>query len=104
MLPWEGAESRHEPQARTPAWFSTGEPFEGKGASDVVVVLEPQPHEVGVFAVSYLQSLAFLCLSSSNGSFVYVWQRAQPACGDCIGVSSPEGGEGHALRDCSTLH
>ncbi len=49
MSPWEGAESRCVPRARTSAWISTGEPFEGKGASGVAVVLDPNPQAVGVF-------------------------------------------------------
>lgn len=52
MSPWEGAESRDVPRARTPAWISIGEPFEGKGTGAVVGVFDSDPQVgLGFFSV-----------------------------------------------------
>ena len=58
VTPWEGAESRSVPRARKPAWFSTEEPFEGKGASDVVVALTPNLIRLGFFVSRRPSSVA----------------------------------------------
>ena len=48
------------PRARIPAWIAPGEPFEGKRASGVAVMLDLTPSAVGVF----LSSVALVLLSS----------------------------------------
>jgi hypothetical protein len=50
------------PRAKIPAWIAPGEPFEGKGASGVAVVLDPTPSAVGGF-FCLLSGVALVLLS-----------------------------------------
>jgi hypothetical protein len=67
------------PQARTPAWFSTGEPFEGTGASSAVV-LDPNRARLGFFlAVVCGRSPSFIPPARTRRIPLYSGSLARPS-------------------------